>query len=368
MSKQPFQQLCANDHEIFSLLTSGKQRLTDAVLNTLARERGIFYSPKSTRNDIIEEMSVWTHDYYDIVELIEKRDYQRRNEKMTSVILPVELSVDEIKSIVKEYQEDLVNRDKVTFHQKGNDTISVNTEYDEYDYSKTRLIQRQRKDTNIQIERKDGQTVIRMPASEKAATIVETLQDKAEILKRMEIPLKKIEVDHFLSPEERNNFFLKLIADIEGFDLMTVTNLKVDKFDDEEMTDDEDDEEDFSVKQSMLGVVESAVIHGQNLVVSEQYMQLIANGFFITAITWRSVQKSSPYHFVQFETSFENGKQGTGFKYGAKYATRIANTAEYTKNFKPAEGELRESLLNLIETAARKALDELSLAYSAGEE
>jgi len=259
MSKHSFQQLCATDHDIFSLLTSGKQRLTDATLNELARDRGIFFSPKSTRNDLIEELSIWTHDYYDITGLIEKRDYKKRNEKMTSVILPIELSVDEMKDIVKEYKEDTHNNDNVTSHQKGNDAVVINTEYDEYDYSKTRLIQRQRKDASIHMESKNGQTVIRMPASEKALNIVELIKDKVETFKKIEIPIKKIEVENLLNPEERNRFFLKLISDIEDFELLTVTNLKVDKFEDEDTQDDDDDDENLEIKQNMIGVIESAV-------------------------------------------------------------------------------------------------------------
>lgn len=367
MSKQSFQQLCATDHDIFSLLTSGKQRLTDATLNELAKDRGIFFSPKSTRNDLIEEISIWTHDYYDITGLIEKRDYKKRNEKMTSVILPIELSVDEMKDIVKEYKEDTHNKDNVTSHQKGNDAVVINTEYDEYDYSKTRLIQRQRKDASIHMESKNGQTVIRMPASEKALNIVELIKDKVETFKKIEIPLKKIEVENLLNPEERNRFFLKLISDIEDFELLTVTNLKVDKFEDEDTSEEDEEEENLEIKQNMIGVIESAVFSGQNLVASEQYVQLIEDGFFITSITWRAKQKKDPYHLVQFETSFENGRQGTGFKYSAKYSNRIANSTDYTKNFKPTDGDLKFNLLSLIEVSARKALEELSSTPLNGE-
>lgn len=367
MNKLSFQQLCATDHDIFSLLTSGKQRITDITLNELAKDRGIFYSPKSSRNDLIEEISIWTHDYNDITGLIEKRDYKKRNEKMTSVILPIELTVDEMKDIVKDYKKDVQKQEKVTSHQKGDDGIVMNTEYDEYDYSKTRLIQRQRKDASIHIESKKGQTIIRMPASEKALNIVEGFKNKVEAYKKTEIPLKKIEVDHLLSPEERNNFFMKLISNIPMFDLETVTNLKVDCFEEDEDIDDQELEEDMVIKQNMIGVVHSAVFHGQNLVAAEQYTQLRDGGFFITSITWRAKQNKAPYYLVQFEASFENGKLGTGFKYGAKYSTRIANTTEYTKNFKPVEGEEKSALLGLIEISARKVLDELSSNLSAEE-
>lgn len=37
--------LSANDKEIYDLLTSGKQRLTENVLHELARDWGIFYFP-----------------------------------------------------------------------------------------------------------------------------------------------------------------------------------------------------------------------------------------------------------------------------------------------------------------------------------
>jgi hypothetical protein len=102
-----FQQLCATDKEIYDLLMSGKQRLTESVLHELAHDRGIFYSPKISREGLIDRLALLNHDYYDVVGIIERRDHNKRGEKTTSVTLSADLSVDEIKEVVQAYRDEV---------------------------------------------------------------------------------------------------------------------------------------------------------------------------------------------------------------------------------------------------------------------
>lgn len=362
---EKFQQFCATDKELHDLLASGKQKLTETVLRELARDRGIFYSPKTDRYGLVERISLLTHDYHDVVGVIERRDHSKRSEKTTSITLDTDLSVDEIKQVVQTYQQEVHRSEKVTSYQKGADGVVMNVEYNEYDYSRTRLIQRQRKDAGIELLSKDGITTIRMPATDKARAIVGNLRDKIESKKKAVIPAQEIELTALSRPEDRTSFFTSLIANIRGYSLQTVTNLKVasGKLDqsDAPLDLDDEEEEDDSARQEMLAVVHSVAIQGKNLVASEQYQQLRKGGFFITSITWRSKDEMPPYDMIQFDASFEDGQAGTGFRYGVRCASRL-QSGEYAKNFKPVDDQVKQRLFELVETAARSILSELLAA------
>lgn len=351
------QQYYATDKEIYDLLMSGKQKLTESVLFELARDRGIFYSPKDTRADLVGAIAALPHDYLDVVGVIERRDHAKRGEKTTSVTLGVDLSIDEIKSVALAYQAESTASEKVTAHQRGVGGYSLNVEYDEYDYSRTRLIQRQRKEANIEFVKKDGATVIRMPATEKARLVVDNLVEKVEGIRKSAVMAQHISLVDIDDPEDRTFFFTSLISGIQGYDLDTVINLKVasgTSDDDGDIDDDEDEE----IKQEMLAVVHSVSMQGSNLVASPQYQQLKQGGFYITAITWRAKENISPYDMIQFDASFENGTEGTGFKYGVRRSSRLKN-GEYAKQFRAVDEGDRAQLFELLESAARSVLAEL---------
>ncbi|MBT2746218.1 MULTISPECIES: hypothetical protein [unclassified Lysobacter] len=360
------QQYCATDKEIYDLLMSGKQKLTESVLFELARDRGIFYSPKATRSDLVEAISSLPHDYLDVIGIIERRDHAKRGEKTTSVTLPVDLTMDEIKSVALAYQAEAKTSEKVRAQQKGADGYSLNIEYDEYDYSRTRLIQRQRKEAGIEFVKKAGATVIRMPATDKARLVVDSLVRKVEEIRKAEVPAQQITLQGLDSPDDRTSFFTSLISGIKGYDLDTVINLKVASGGgDSDEGGDLDEDEDEDIKQEMLAVVHSVSMQGSNLVASTQYQQLKQGGFYITSITWRAKESASPYDMIQFDASFENGVDGTGFKYGVKRSARL-KSGDYAKHFRPVEEGDRAELFELLESAARSVLAKLH-AKAAGE-
>ena len=361
MNEMP-QQYCATDKEVHDLLISGKQKLTEGVLLELARDRGIFFSAKTPRENLVLQIALLPHDYYDIVGIIEHRDHNKRAEKTTSVGLSTSMVVDDIKAIVEKYRDDAIGTEKVTYHKKGNDGFVMHVVYDEYDYSKTTLIQRQRRDAEIEFVTKDGVITIRMPATEKAKTVVEDLRKRIEQVKLASVPTQRIELSGIKKSEHRTAFFTSLISKMPGYVLQTVINLKVASGDNGEsdFTDlDEDDEQ--AVKQEMLAVVHSVALNGMNLVESKQYQDLRAGGFYITSLTWRSKQIAEPFSMIQFDASFEDPIQMSGFKYGVRVALRQKN-GEYAKNFKVVEDEkLKAQLFELIENTSRTVLNRILL-------
>lgn len=366
-------QYCATDKEIFDALMSAKQKIGEKVLLELAKDRGIFYSPKDTREDLVSTISLLPHDFHDLNTLLEQREHSGRQEKLTSVTLPVALTVDEIKEVIKEYTADSPADERVTYHAKGTDQVIVNVKYSEVDYGKTRLVQRTPREAGIEFHVEAGKTVVRMPSNDRIKGVFNKLKDRLDSKKKTEIPTIRIEIGEFKSPAIRTEFFTSLISNLKDFQLSNVTSVKVEKLRQvqaEEELDLEDDQDTQLAKQEALELVKNVALKGETLLASEEYQSLSKKGFFITSIIWRSkptvskptvsksvVSKSvvSKLAIIEFEAAFDEPFLGKGFKYFVRGAYNMVDK-EYTKTVRPVEVEDKAKYLSLIEETAASTI------------
>lgn len=367
--------LSANDNDIYDLLISGKQRLTASVLRELARDRGIFYSPEDTREELADRLSLLPHDFHDIAGIVQKREPTHRREKTTFVRLGSQLSVEEMKEAAMAYAEAVGINESVTHRPKGGTGYSVNIAYEEFNHTRTRLLQRERHEAGIEFFVENGQTVVRLPATDKAKRVVAAIKETVEQKRKEKIVEEMIELTGLTTPALRSKFFTRLISLLPGYKLKNVMNLKVsslqtksedeeDSFDLEE--DSEDGSEDGVAKEMFAAVVHSMALSGQNLVQSQEYKDLTARGFFITAITWRSEHEREPNDINQFDAGFENRKTGTGFRYQVQGAFRAYKGA-HRKSIAHVTDSEKTQLFSLVEDTARKVLATL-LKEAADEE
>lgn len=82
---------------------------------------------------------------------------------------------------------------------------------------------------------------------------------------------------------------------------------------------------------------------------------------FVGKVGQFSVQlNTSPYNMIQFDASFEEPKEGTGFKYSVRISPLQKRGIGYSKTFKAVEDErFKAELFKLIESASRSILDKL---------
>jgi hypothetical protein len=363
---------CATDKEVFDVLMSSKQRITESVMLDLAKERGIFYSPKDSRETLAHNLSLVPNDYHSLNSVLDRREHQGRAEKVTSVTLNAALTIDDIKEVSKQYREEAAPDEKVLTNQNGPDRYVVTVNYTEIDYAKTRLVQRRQKEAAIEFFVEDGKTVVRMPANPKAKEVVVSLKNRLDGRKKTDIPTESIELSGFAKPDTRTRFFTMLIGNLTGFSLFNVTSVRVESGIEDSDDDDlesEGDQDAELAKQEMLAVVRNVALKGQSLLASGEYQQLRAKGFFITSIIWRSKQASAPFPVVEFEAGFEDPKNGVGFKYNVRGITHLQE-GEYGKTLKPVAADDRLKYLTMIESTARQSLarlrDELDGASEAG--
>lgn len=352
--------LSANDNDIYDLLVSGKQRLTESVLREFARDRGIFCSPEENREELADYLSVLPHSFHDVAAIVQKREPGHRREKTTFVRLNATIPVEELKAVAEEYEITVRGREKVVYRPASNDGFVVKVTYDEFNHSRARLLQRERQEADIEFLVQDGQTVVRLPATDKAKKIVAALKESVERRRKATIDEDSIELTELTMPEQRSKFFTRLISTLPGFRLRNVMSLKVssklsEDGEDDEAQDLEDEDEDEVGAEMFAAVVHSMQLSGQNLVQSQEYRDLTARGFYITAISWRSESEGNPPDIIQFDAGFQDRKQGTGFKYSIQGAFR-AHKGSHRKTIVHVDDSEKARLLALLESTARSVL------------
>lgn len=360
---------CATDKEIYDVLMSAKQRINVAVVLELAKDRGIFYSSKDSRETLVESLSLLPHDYHDLNIILDHREHAGRAEKLTSVTLNAALTIEEIKEVAKEYTVESPADEIVSSHAKSTNQYIINVKYSDIDYSKTRLVQRTPKEAGIEFHVEGDKTVIRMPSNAKAKEIVGKLKNKLDGKKKRDIPTDLIEIGEF-NAAARTEFFTSLISKLNGFRLDNVTSVKVEpilKGAREDELDLDDDQSKEQAKQEALALVKNVALRGETLLASEEYQSLLKKGFFITSIIWRAKQTSIPYPIVEFEAAFEEPEAGKGFKYSVRGALNFVE-GEYTKTVRPIDAEDKQKFLALIEHTASAAIAEIRSKENAQQE
>ncbi len=357
--RDPGQLYFATNKEIHDLLFSAKQKLTEAVLHQLLRDRGIFCSPSDSRDALVQYLSLLPHDYADVCGVLEKREASKRGEKTATVSLNTELTPDELREVVLEYQKSEV-QEIVRSHKKSETEFVMNVTYSEFDYSKTRLLQRQDRDAELVFTKVAGRTEVRIPATDRARAMVDKLKEKIETNKKTKIQLEEIELTSLTTAEQRTTFFTRLISSLPNFPLETVSRLKVAHSTSEHEDDGLDIEGDevSDAEEKMLGVVENVALSGENLVASEMYQELKAKGFFITSVTWRAKQSVAPHAIIECDAGFEDRQAGKKFRYSIHGSLKF-NNGKYTKNIRPVEETEKADLLAMIERTARSVLARL---------
>jgi hypothetical protein len=353
----------ASDKDIYDLLMSARQKMSEKILRSLALERGIMYSEETDRGVLCELISQLPHDYNSIVKLIDTREQSSRSEKRTFACIPVQLSMSELDQVINNYRANSKNSDEILLRSKRSNAAHLNVAYEELDYSKTRLMQRQTRDADVEISIENGQTIIRTPSSDKADEIVSSIAAEIERIKLQKISATSITMDG-LGSEQRTLFFLKLIGALPDYKLRTVVNMRIaSEVESDDDDGDSDIENDRVAGHGLVGKVNDIAMSGVNLLQSNEYQNLRKSGFFITSMTWQADQISKPKDLLQFEVSFRSGRQGTGFRFNARIARRL-QSGELTDDFKPLTVSRQPSIWRMIEGAAQGVLANLKRSPS----
>jgi len=348
---------CATDKEIFDALVSSPQHFTQSALLGLGKKRGIFYSPLSERIQLCSDISLLGFGFNEIAEIQGEFEKFTRGEKRTFKHLQTGLTLEEFRVIAEQYHDDAeAEGDKVSSYNSGTTQFGINVKYDEIDFSKTRLRQRQRREASIELKVRDGETIISYPSNEKVQQIVEGLIERAKKEKKEPIKVDEVDLSWIPNPDLRTKFFQELIRNVPGFTLHDVTHVQVDigeaaPADDPELSEDAENEK-KAVEEEIASVVKDIALHGKALHLSPEYRRLKEKGFFLTSIHWSGRRIASPHDIVQFDAAFDNPAAGVGYKYGVRTWKVPLETGEISKNWATIPADEKTRLSSLLQQAS----------------
>lgn len=358
---------CASDKEIFDALASSTLHFSGSTLLELAAKRGIFYSPKADRMQLCSDISLLGFGFDEVAQIQGEFEKSAKSEKKTFKNLKTTLTLDEFKTIASEYQSQAESEgDKVSFSNAGTKEFAVNVEYEEVDFSKTRLRQRQRRKALIEFEVQNGETVISYPANDKVGLIVENFIERTTKEKKQTIDIDEVDLSWISDFDLRTKFFQELMRKVPGFTLQDVTHVHVDHGDpateDLDLLEDAENEK-KAVEEEITGVVKDIALHGKAIHLSEEYKRLKEKGFFLTSIQWAGRRIASPHEIVQFDAGFNDAAAGVGFKYGVRTWRVPLETGQYAKNWTTIPAAEKALFSGLLQQASMAVYQEIKKEF-----
>lgn len=366
--------ICATDQEIFDILMSARQRLSEAVLFEMAKDRGIIFSSRETRFDMANAIALMGHGYHDVSLMLERREAGGRNEPVTSIELPP-MTSDQAKQMAKSFRETAEGFDNIVQKPLSSDAIGLEVAYSEIDHSKTRLLQRRKREASVDIEIQPGKTIIRVPSSEKGLQIADALMaEAAKQLPAASVVPVRIEVSALVTAQARTEFFIRLMQNMESFSLVDVTRISATPWSDEKAAEADGDgdsnegsvaEEVGEAEVALLSAVRQVALKGSVLLASPMYQTIRESGFALSAARWIS-QEAHTNDQYEFEASFENPAEGTGFRYKVRGVRRYDSGA-VLKTIRPVPADQLPVLYGYIEASAIAAIEKLKAGLVAEE-
>jgi hypothetical protein len=374
----------ADDKDLHDLLSAAKQRVTIAKLLELARSRGLCLSASESRESLVAQIARLPHGWHELVALWDATDSAERREKLSSCKLAGGFSGKDIFDAAEMVKDDrLGDRGEVYDIQQLEKVVRVTVKYSDLDTSKTRLAQRNQREFTIEFEKVDGGFRVRHEAQERAHEVLAAIED---VLTKAtpgtaDTTRVNVELGAIRKPAQRTAFFLKLIKGLSGFtleDVKAVRGSRLSKASDEEESEQtegeehvDDEREEFDAEEaSFVTEVKRIALHGDGILGSPQYKQLFEHAFFVSSIVWTSTETTPDGVRAEFDASFSNPEEGTGFTYAVRKLWERGTSGELKKG-KASPAKVREDkrLVRLLEEAAHAAMTEVvaeSIAPPAG--
>lgn len=349
------------EKDIYDALMSSKKTMTIPIIIELARDRGLILSPADSREDLIKYLSSFIYDYYDLNILIDHLTPAHKKEK--SKISKIDAKIDP-SHLTKAAKDISLNNDsniniQITSDTYNKDKKIIKIAYDEIDLSKTRLRQKVRRESTVEVFEEKGITKIRKPANKKVDEIVQTMLSKIEKTSDAKLEEKKINLIG-LAFEQKTEFFTSLTQNIDGCNMFDVNKITVNKNDDIISLDDEQSEEESDAADEFINMITNASFKGQGLLQTEEYQNLKKSGYSISSISWLSKEKIDNGNKIQFDASLSKSKTVEELSFAVRGMYRFDESRkDYTSTIRPLKPEENQYYSDILEKNAFIIYDDI---------
>jgi len=332
------------EKDIYDALMSSKRKATRSVILELARDKGIILSNEDSREDLIKYLSSLLYDYGDLNVLLEHITPSHKKEK--SVVTKMEDKIDiahlnKASMDINNRHDDNININ-ITIDPNDQTKKTLTVQYDEIDLSKTRLNQKVRKESTIEIIEENKVTKIRKPMNKKVDEILDDVISSIETQTSKTIEEKKIDLHGFTS-EQKTKYFTTLIESIDNCERDDVIKVVVNN-----------DEKEEEVE------ITNAAFKGKGLLLTHEYQELQKNGYYISSIIWLADERSGDKNKIEFEAFIRTDKEVEELSFAPKGAYRYdKKSKDYTTTRRPLKAEENEKYLKIIENVAFDLYDDM---------
>lgn len=277
----------AQPNDIYDALIASKQKLTLWQLRKYALDHGFIVPENIEREALCLRIASIPFDHIMLQELSELLKTESRPPKTSSQKVEGEISPDTLRNLLSELKGKR-QRDEINVSIKANGSPVVRVKYVDIDHNITRLKQRKPKEASIEIDTtSDGKTTLRYPSDERIKEIVNCLLDtidEKENISRARFSLTLFD----FTPAQINDFFFRLISNIEDLPLDHVIKIGIHKSASLE-GDETNEEEDDEVSQSLVSQINKATMSGNDLLASREIQDFLREGrYYIHTIRWQT--------------------------------------------------------------------------------
>lgn len=313
-----------DDKDIHDLVSGGG--VSNRFLLEFLRRRGIFL-PEPDKNwfreDLINEFSRQQFSWNDISEFNREITSADREEKVETCKLTGVVATVDIQALVMDLQtrRSTAKGEQYRFKKQSDSSVAIDVAYTEVDPLLARPFQKREKALDIEVQNINGEVSIRYSSNPRASQIVEVLSGLICQQDPKAIKSQRISFSGLKDPVLRSEFFTQLMDRVSGFRVIDVQDVRVDNRvgNDSEIEDgdagiDYDAEEKETAAAVVKGLIKKAAFTGVSVLTSEIYNRLREGGYFITSLSWKSLELGSN-HEVEFRAEMSDPVKFDGFKF-----------------------------------------------------
>jgi len=339
-----------DDKDIFDFLDSQTRSIKPLLM--FLKSRNIFSSKKSEKENLQNYISLLYFDWESANRLVDIIDIRETEQKVRHSEFNIDTESDVVHSTANLIRNERHEAKREVYRiSTHNEEVDIHVTYLDIDTSKTRVLQKREKELHITASQTEGGWTFRHTDTERAKNIVKHLVSKlGEATNQESVTEKSIDIGHILDNTIRVSFFRNTMSGIEGFRLIDVTNIKVDRIARVHQSDDEEDEEELEEK------LKKVVMYGVDLFTTVEFQELVNQGFFISGAQWKSEKTDGQGERVEFSANFNAPSEGKDFVYKVLGVYRLDDSGNLLQTKEKVYGTEKKAYLSALESSAHAAL------------
>ena len=348
----------ASDKAIYDALNQSK--VTNSSVKDLFLQRGVLISKLTKRKVNANNFSRLIHGYNDYSLLSNILGSISRREKITSLNIEGDLSLDDVEVAANDLSNYIENFDAKSEVFIKDEQISIQISYRTTNFNKSEFRQVSDKVANILIEKNDTGIYIRSPMND----VVNEIKNKLIELIKLEVDdivVEEISLCHIEDSKLRTLFFTELVRNMTGYEETDVTDVfvyhpKINQNSNDDDDDDDDDDVDSGVH------ISKASLKGEGVLKSIELNALYNEGFYIWKIVWQSKEINTiDSDIYEFEAQFSDPEDFSQFSYLARGFYKYQSIGAYNKGRVQFTNKEEQDLNKIIEIAARDTIKNITL-------